>query len=262
MNVFCTVITSDYIPFASNLSESIINNGSKSLLFVLISSFRNQVDIQPIDLIFPPNVVYLFFDDLSKSTLAEKMLNKYSPAENKDHLRWAMKPVLIHHLLNQAEIRRVFFVDCDIQFFCNPDTVFEKIPDEGVLLTPHRYPYKEPSMRDNFHYYDLVFKNGVFNAGAIGAEKTATDVINWWAKACLYRCDSLIPGSYVDQGHLTVMQALFCNVRPCTHLGFNVAWWNELECKRTLEENGQIRINHEYEIVFIHFARPSPDRMM
>jgi hypothetical protein len=82
--------------------------------------------------------------------------------------------------------------------------------------------------------------------------------MDWWAKACEYKCVKLpSSGLYDDQKYLDFLHSKFENIGVLSHRGSNIAEWNQIECRRTLGENNKVLINDKWEIVFIHFARPT-----
>ena len=57
-----------------------------------------------------------------------------------------------------------------------------------------------------------------------------------------------------QQAQLDILPVLFETVKIVRHRGCNLASWNVNECKRELI-NGNLLINGEYPIIFIHFSQ-------
>ena len=148
---------------------------------------------------------------------------------------------------------QVFYIDPDICFFSSFEFFAQYLEFYSILLTPHwrcSNPYIDPS---NFA---ILQTSGLFNAGFIGVSKNGIPAMEWWSKVCLYKCikDSR-RGLFVDQSYLDLIPIYFDNVKILKHKGCNIANWNQVECKRTINEKGEVLINNSWIIVFIHFTK-------
>lgn len=81
--------------------------------------------------------------------------------------------------------------------------------------------------------------------------------MNWWANACEFICiKDTAKGMFYDQVHLNLLPVYFEHVGIARHKGCNVANWNMVECKRSLNKDGaSVIIAGEFEIIFIHFSQ-------
>jgi hypothetical protein len=80
--------------------------------------------------------------------------------------------------------------------------------------------------------------------------------MDWWAKACEYKCVKLpSSGLYDDQKYLDFLHSKFENIGVLSNRGCNIAGWNRIECQRKLGENGKVLINDKWEVVFIHVTK-------
>ncbi len=170
-----------------------------------------------------------------------------------DAFRWSMKPVLMKYLLEQKNVHKVIYLDCDIYFFGDYDFLFDELSRNNVLLSPHwrsSDPHKDPA---NFA---MLYTEGLYNGGFAGANDAAIPALDWWAMACDYICVvDRARGMFVDQVHLNLLPVYFENIGILKHRGCNVANWNMIECERTLSGNNpEVLITGKYPIVFIHFA--------
>ncbi|HKR07038.1 MAG TPA: hypothetical protein VJY62_20540 [Bacteroidia bacterium] len=248
-NTFCTIITADYFSYASVLYESLKSNcDDKVVLYVFISSPREDVNNIAKN---SEGIKYLFVDDLCISGIGKKIKDKYLLVYI-DGFRWSMKPVLINYLIQHRGYEKVIYVDWDIFFFSKYKFLFDMLDNANVLLTPHwrsSDPYVDPS---NFQE---LYNRGLYNAGFVAANRDAVLVMDWWAKACEYVCvKEPSKGYFVDQTHLNLFHIMFEGIKVVRHRGCNVAKWNQFECKRIKKDNGEVLINGEYPIVFIHFT--------
>lgn len=245
MRTFCTIITSNYLPYAVTLFHSLRQHVDKSSLHVLITD-DGEYDHS----ILPEEDLHLLhISDLLNSGLTDVLLNSYQ--NRPDALRWSMKPVLIQYLLEQG-YEKVIFTDCDIYFVNNGNFLFDKLDDAAILLTPH---WTTPDPQERESDFLAFFNFGAYNAGFIGATPKGIPALKWWAEACLYRIEVNHPeGLHNDQKYLDALPVFFEEVKILRHKGCNISFWNQQVCRREII-NGQLKINGNYPVVFIHFNR-------
>jgi len=239
---FCTIITSDYFGYSQALYDTLKQFHNNVTLYVLVVDDEIKSDLAGIKTIG--------LGDLKSIGNAKKLIKKYG----KDHrsaLRWTLKPILLKYLLTEKDIDKILFVDPDLGFFGDYSFLFEKLDTKNVLLTPHWreiYPSKDQEQ------FQLVFKEGLYNAGFFGVNKYGLDALDWWAEACLEECSKdVTPGFFVDQSYLNVLPVYFDEVEVLTHQGCNLAAWNRKVCKRS-KEDGEPIVNKQFPVVFIHFT--------
>lgn len=240
MNTFCTIITADYLPLAKVLLASLKQYGSTGLQVLVVDEGPAAND-QP-GILYPKHLDYApFFKDIQQ---------KYAHT-NKDNFRWALKPVLIGHLL-EIGFEKVIFLDPDLFFVNKYDFLFEMLDKHSILLTPH---WADLDVINSEESVLSVLRNGLFNAGFVAASRKGLPAIQWWAGMCHYKIERRQElGIYDDQKYLDMLPVQFEEVLILKHQGCNLASWNIHTCKRQML-NGQLRINGKYEPVFIHFAK-------
>jgi hypothetical protein len=247
-NAVCTIITPDYLHYALGLQDSLIESGwSDFHFFIFISDFKANTAV----VVDRTNTTLLYVDDLNSSTLGHDIFNAYFNADM-DKYRWSMKSVLILDILRSRRFEKVMCVDCDINFYASPEFLLDELNDHSVLLTPH-FRASDPSV--DMHNYLLMYTEGIYNAGFIAVSQKGTEAMDWWGRACLAICEkNASKGQFVDQTHLNLLPVFFDGVQIVKHRGCNLALWNIIECKRTLKENGEVAINEDTAVIFIHFT--------
>ena len=245
MRTCCTIITSNYLPYAVTLFHSLRQHMDKGSLYVLITD-DGEYDCS---LLPEENLHLLHISDLRNFGPTDALLNKYHNCP--DALRWSMKPVLIQYLLEQRH-EKVIFTDCDIYFVSNGNFLFDELENAAILLTPH---WTTPDPQERESDFLSFFNYGAFNAGFIGATREGIPALKWWAEACKYRIEvNHAQGLHVDQKYLDALPVFFEDVKILRHKGCNVSFWNQQVCRRQMV-NGQVKINGIYPVVFIHFNR-------
>lgn len=245
MRTFCTIITSNYFPFAETLYKSIIKFHPQEILHVLIC----DETIDKINLEKYPNIKFNRIKDLLNIDKADILVNKYSEGQM-DALRWSLKSVYINFLLKK-DFDKVIYVDCDIHFYNDYTFIFDELSNNDLLLTPGR-----TTVNPYVHEEEFLsgYKYGMFNAGFVGATKNSIPALEWWANCCSFKIETNFEnGLFVDQKYLDAVPIIFENVGVLRHKGCNIAFWNQHECKR-VKKNVEVLINGEYPIVFIHFT--------
>ncbi|MGM5470800.1 hypothetical protein ACS386_11040 [Flavobacteriaceae bacterium LMO-SS05] len=236
---FCTIITSDYLPFAQALCESLRIIDKNIELYVLVCDYTIRTK--------ESNLNFLNIDDLTTDSRCQKLLDKYGIS---DEFRWSMKPILMSFLLNRC-CEKIIYVDSDIHFYNDFSFLFEELESSKIIITPHWRSYDTQKDCINF---EKNFYEGLYNAGFIGANKMGLDVLHKLYEMCLYKCEKNRNLSlYVDQKYFDLLPLLDEHVSIIRHKGCNVAEWNGVECSRSLI-NGEVIIAGQYPIIFIHFV--------
>ncbi len=252
INTYTTIITESHLTHAIALFESILQHSK--LPFEFHSFFAEEnLNIKTIEKLrtLHPFFIPILMDELNGmqfDQIYEKYYQKY-----RDEFRWSMKPVLINHLLEKNINRRVIYLDSDLYFFNNPDFLFDELGKYKVLLSPHWRCSLDPKL-DWFNFVHN-FKHGIYNGGFIGSTIEGRDIMRYWANLCLTACEKKLEnGFHDDQKYLDIFHSYFEGVGVLRHKGCNVSNWNRVECKRMSDANGNVSINGEYPIIFIHFT--------
>jgi hypothetical protein len=238
---FCTISTHDHLYKAYALFDSIAAQGYDCRLHLLCTDAR---------LIYPQpheHIITYQLCDLEGDT-ARAIQEKY--ARQKDALRWSLKPVFMNYLLSEQGVEQLIYADNDICFYSDYTFLFGLLTQYSFLLTPHHY---DRSPRERQNWLEANFRVGLYNAGFAGASKAGCATLAWWAESCLYCCEkNMWRGLFDDQKFLDLIPIVDPLAHVVQHKGCNVAEWNRTICKRSIIE-GQVFINGQYPVVFIHF---------
>jgi hypothetical protein len=241
---FCTITTQSHLYKCYALFESLYQIDSKSCLHVLLTDIDNLSGLD-----VPLRGVKLYIlDDIKGVSYSEEIVNKY--LRSSDKLRWSLKSVFLRKILAFEEVQELVYVDNDIAFFGEFYFLFEALKTHNILLTPHNYP-RDPLSNQN--WLEANFRVGLYNAGFVGANKKSVSSLEWWSKCCLYRCEkNYFRGLFDDQKYLDLMPIIDSSTKVLEHKGCNLAGWNLSICTRG-EESNEIKINSNWEVIFIHF---------
>lgn len=237
---FCTITTHSHLYKVYAVAESLKKQGNDFLLHVLVIDDNKNLEFE--------NCRFLKLTDIKAQQSAIAITTRYK--RNKDKLRWSLKPVLMKYLLSQTSTDQLIYLDNDLFFYSDYRFLFELLNTHSFLLTPHHYK-NDPNKNQN--WLEANFRIGLYNAGFVGANKTAINTLQWWADCCLYRCErNSFRGIFDDQKYLDLIPIIEPTALILRHKGCNVAGWNTEICKREIVDH-RVLINGKYEIVFIHF---------
>lgn len=235
MNCFCTISTKSHLFKSKVLSNSLKKYGYETINLVVDSdSFDEKTTFE--------SNSYLTIKDLPPSDI-KLILSKYGA--HSDKLRWALKPVLIKYLL-ETKFEKVIYVDNDTFFFSKPKLLFDHLDLSNILLTPHFYS-SNPKKKQN--WFEANYRVGLFNAGFVGVNKKALDMLNWWKECCEFNIKkSFWRGLFDDQKYLDLVPIVFDNVYIIKDTGYNLAGWNYEN--RLLKLGG----SNLSSVTFVHFT--------
>jgi len=241
---FCTITTNSHLFKVNALFESLSQINPNCTLFVLNIDASKATEFKNKD-----RLIWIDLDEI-KSDLSGGLVEKYKHDKNK--IRWSLKPVFLKYLLEADLAEKLIYVDNDIAFFGDYSFLFEALTEFNVLLTPHNYPRFTDTKQN---WLEANFRVGLYNAGFIGVNKKALDLLDWWANCCLYRCEkNSWRGLFDDQKYLDLVPIIEPMTLVLQHKGCNLAEWNRDVCIRSYDNESQrVLINNKWPVVFIHF---------
>ena len=243
MNLFCTVVTRSYLPYASVLAESLAAGGNPEPLCVLV------VDADRSEL--PPdhdNVRLLGFDFIRPETPA--LIRYYFSAFE---LCNALKTHLVAALFRTGATH-VIFLDSDIWVSDSFAPVWNGFGSASLQITPHLLapPPLDSPVINEVDIADLGFLNGGFSAwrAGPGSERMLAWLCSRLPVYGFYRKN----GMAADQKLLPLLLQYYPDdVIVLRHPGLNVAYWNYAERAVMPAPAGRWTIG-EAPVVFYHFS--------
>lgn len=238
--IFCTLTTSSHLYKCAVLAKSLERFGYE--LYVC------QIDKTT----YAPNDVQLNFKTIELSALGQEVA-VFKRRYKKDQWRWALKPILMRHLLTTTS-EKVVYVDNDFYFFNSPIEVQDQLEKFDVLLTPHHYCH-EPDEQPN--WFEANFRVGLYNAGFVAANQNAMPALEWWSRCCMYNMKkSAWRGLYDDQKYLDLLAVKFPKIGLLEPARFNVAGWNDWQFEHRTEQAAHIVCVHFADLTLRKFAQP------
>jgi len=238
--IICTLFDHRYLPRGLCMINSIRAHGGHQQVWVLCLSAECERALEDLAL---PNV----------HPLALRELERHIPSLNT--VKVQRKPIEYYFTCMAALHRYIFdtvpeangtmYVDADIQFFANPNLVFDAIGEAPVAVIPHNFP---PALRERFRRF------GLYNAGWSAFRRTPEGMacLDWWLARSIEWCHDYVDGDrYANQGYLMHFKEMAPQTKILAQKGFNCAPWN-IGGYDVREENGEILVDGE-RLVFFHF---------
>jgi hypothetical protein len=224
---YCTILSTNYLPKALALGESLRRHegGARlTILFIDIPHDGGLPDLEGVDCLSTDSL------GLPHETVLELVMS-YDLVE----FATAIKPLLLRALLRVTD--EVFYLDPDT-FLTSP--MLELSPAlqasaGGILLTPHFLRPAPPGAEITDGHMLLV---GVNNLGFCGVDRRAGEFLEWWWGHLRYEClyDPLA-GLFVDQKWMDIGASLF-QAASFRHAGYNVGVANLSERPLALDADG------------------------
>ncbi len=244
----CTIIAKNYLPHARVLAESWHKFHPNCPLFVLLLD-------SPTGFFTPAEEDFktILISELAIPNL-EGFLFKYSVLEAST----AAKPYFLLHLFKSYSIRKLLYLDPDIQVLSSLDSLSAALDDSNVLLTPH---LTSPLPLDGGNPSDhTILQAGTYNLGFLGLRNSEVSrkLLDWWHEKLYHQCIiSFERNLFVDQRWMDLVPGLFDGVRICRDPGYNIAYWN-LHERKVAAKAGAISVNGK-PVYFFHFSGFNPD---
>ena len=241
---FFTVVTTNYLPFAVSLLDSVKRYHPEFELCICLADYLEPETIASNHLMTKYPIIQLHeigaeeFDFITTTYNAMQLAN-------------CSKILFAKYLLSRNNTEQVIFGDSDMLFFSRlPNHIME---GSDIVLTPH---FSSPPPIEMKRQELEVLNAGLLNGGFFKLKKsTETEkFIKWFrersVKDCIYDFNK---GYYGEQLWLNFVPLYFKNTLVDTSYGLNVAYWN-LHERMISENNGEFTVNKNTPLSFFHFS--------
>lgn len=218
--LFCTIVSYSHLAQARALAESLRDAGNIEPLHILVT------DLTPAEQAAEKTAHLLSISDLGGAG-PEAMVYYFDAFE----LCNALKPFLVSHLINAMGAERVIYLDADLWVVGSFASVWSKLDDASLLLTPHHLSPPAMNLRqvNEVEVVDLGFLNGGFTAWKAGP--ASARILEWMqVRLPVFGFCDRSRCMFVDQKLLPLTLSYFPEaVRVLRDPGLNVAYWNAHE---------------------------------
>ena len=236
MKNYCTLFDRNYLYKGLTLYFSLKEHAGDFKLYILC---MDDITLELLTRMSLPQVELISLAEFENEALLkakkERTVTEYS---------WTCTSSLCYYMLQQKKVDHIIYLDADLFFFNDPQTMFEEIDGASIAIIEHRSPIKK--------YDDIV---GKYNVGLIyfKNDDDGYDCCQWWAERvlewCFYRYED---GKYGDQLYLNDWPTRFKNVRVIKHDGVGIAPWNLKVDYHVSQKDGKLFVN-DLPLIFYHF---------
>jgi hypothetical protein len=247
----CTIVASNYVPYARVLADSIFaHHPGASFTLLLIDDEERAVAADD------PRIECRRLADLG---IEQADIHRLAAIYDVTELATAVKPLLLRRLVDEGR-QSVVYLDPDISVYAALDDVSRLAEEHGIVLTPHTM---QPFPRDDFQIDGFfILAAGVYNLGFVSVGQSARPFLDWWWQVT--RRDALSDVSrnmFTDQRWIDFVPSFFEHT-ILKDPGYNVAYWNLHGRKLTFD--GAHYLVDGVPLRFFHFSgfdAGRPDRL-
>lgn len=163
---------------------------------------------------------------------------------------WTCTASTVLYAIKRFQLNHCVYIDADLCFYSNPQSLFDEWGTASVLLTEHRYTseYDQSAISGTYCVQFVGFKN----------DQEGMAALNYWRNSCIEWCYARAEnGKFGDQKYLDDWTTRFRQVHVLQHLGGGLAPWNMQQYK--FSHNGAGLVAKEmssglvFKPVFFHF---------
>jgi hypothetical protein len=237
---------------------TLFNSNYLSRGLVLYQSLEKQCTDFHLYVIAFDDATYNYFQKFPQKNLTaislkqfedEKLLSIKSTRSAGEYC-WTCTASTVLYCINTFNLDHCVYIDADMCFYSNPQSLFDEWGNKSILITEHRYTTK----------YDQSDLSGTYCVQFVGFKNDLNGIaaLNYWRESCIEWCYAWAEdGKFGDQKYLDDWTARFNNVHVLQHLGGGIAPWNVQQYKFFKKEKyliGQeIETSKEFNAVFFHF---------
>jgi hypothetical protein len=239
-----TVVTRNYLHFTRALAVSLrAAHPEVRILACVVDPLpqRQKAEAEPFEVIS--------FEALGIPQ-SRRFLFQYTPFE----LTCALKSYVLLHVFKQTNLRKLLYLDSDIQVYSELMPLLGDLDGNDIVLTPHLACPK--SLKEPDHWEMDLLDTGIFNGGFIGVGRSETSLamLEWWRQRMEKWC---IQQHQHDQKWLNGVPALFDRVYIERGTQYNVAPWNTADRRFAEDQQGRVLVDGR-PLAFFHFASIEP----
>jgi hypothetical protein len=239
---FVTLFNSNYLSRGLVVYESLIKNCQDFHLYVVAFD----------------DITYQYFQKFPQKNLTaisltefedEKLLSIKSTRSAGEYC-WTCTASTVLYSINKFQLDHCIYIDADMCFYSNPQSLFDEWGNNSVLITEHRYTnqYDQSELSGTYCVQFVGFKNDLEGMKAL----------NYWRDSCIEWCYARAEdGKFGDQKYLDDWTIRFKKVHVLQHLGGGLAPWNMQQYNFKLIANKlegtEIITGRKFEVVFFHF---------
>lgn len=251
-----TICAKNYIGLALALEKSIKgHNDDVDFLIFVSDEFSDEEKINNL----PENII------IAKEAIGISLeqWNQMSFKYDLTEFCTSIKPSCFKYVFKEFNPDACIYFDPDILVFNSLDTVYNKLEQHSIIVTPHITTMQD-IYTGKLNERNLMY-SGMFNLGFLALKKDeySEKMLDWWEIRLEDRCfQNMMENYFTDQKWMDFLPSFFPNQLLISHdLGLNVAPWNFYEREIVNKDNRffvKNRINKAddavFPLTFVHFS--------
>ena len=239
---YCTILSTNYLPRALALAESLRQHEEGAALRILFIDHASDDRLPRL-----PGVECLSTSALG---LADRAVLDLAMSYDLVEFATAVKPLLLGALLERAD--QVVYLDPDTYVTSPLRELSPALAESGggILLTPH---FLRPARAGTEIRDGHMLLVGVHNLGFCAVDRRAREFLDWWwghlRTECLY---DPLAGLFVDQKWMDIGSTLF-QAATLRHAGYNVGVANLSERPLAHDDDGYVVASTGERLRLFHF---------
>lgn len=239
MKHYCTYFDSNYLAIGLSLYQSLCDHEKDFKLWILC------LDDPCLQILTEKNLAHIRLVSLDQLEQSEPALLKAKANRSIVEYYFTCTASFMGYLFNNCEsIGFLTYLDSDLFFFENTDSIYEEIGTASIAIIAHRYSSHLSAMN----------KYGKFNVGWVSfrRDEQGQQCLLEWKSQCLDWCyDKVEKTRFADQKYLDSWPQKFSQLVIIDHKGANVAPWNLSNYPPQLKQ-GKLYCDDQ-PLVFFHF---------
>lgn len=243
MTLFFTIATTNYLPFAVSLLDSVKKYHPDFEVCIGLTDYLSAETISE-------NALMNKYPLLQLHELEAEEFNFITENYNPMQLANSSKVLFARHFLNDKKIDQVIFGDSDMLFF---GPLPDSLEVHDIVFTPH---FLSPPPIEMKRQELEVLNAGIYNGGFFKLRKSLETerFISWLRERSVLECIyDFKRGYYGEQLWLNFVPLYFKNSHIEQNLGLNVAYWN-LHERIIGRKDGKFVVNEDIPLSFFHFS--------
>jgi hypothetical protein len=214
MQYFCTYFDRNYLLRGLVLYRSLKDIGATFTLWALC---LDDESFQAVVRLGWPGLVPIALADLEAH---DPELAAVKPTRSVIEYYFTLTPALPAYLLVlHPEIEVISYLDADLKFYSNPESILTKLESGSILIIPHGFPERLKALESH----------GKYNVGMVcfRNDPSGQQCLQRWRLQCIEWCyDRVEDGRFADQAYLNDWPATHPGVVVLDEPGVGLAPWN------------------------------------
>jgi hypothetical protein len=239
MQYFCTYFDQNYLARALVLYDSLVRVGAPFTLWALCLDEETEQIVHRLD---RPGLIPISLRDLEA---ADPEVAATAGNRTQIEYYFTLTPALALYLLDsRPEIDIISYVDADLCFYSDPQTVLDELAGGSVLIIPHGFPERLAGL----------LQYGRFNVGMVSFrnDPDGWSCLRHWRDQCIDWCyDRVEDGRFADQRYLDAWPSEWNRVVVLDRPGVGLGPWNFMRFAIDVSQTPPTVDGHP--LVFYHF---------